>query len=179
MKFRKWEDKQRSLYGKILLITGLRSLGIKSYSLKDLKYTKFLRPYFDGLVDFNISHSGEYTICAISETNKIGIDIEEIQDIPLFGFDSQFSKKEWGKVLQAENRLQAFYTLWTQKEAFLKAIGTGLNLALNEVVIRDNKITWDDREWYLKEIKLDKRYVSHLATDITLPTILIEKVEFF
>lgn len=178
LKHRKWEDKQRSLFGKLLLITGLKSLGLISYSLKDLKWTKFRKPYFDNVTDFNISHSGEYTICAISNTNKVGIDIEEIQDIPLYGFESQFSKKEWEKVLNAENSLRSFYTLWTQKEAFIKAIGTGLYFPLNEVFIENNKIIWDNKEWLLEEINLDQRYISYLSTDNFLPKLVIEKIEF-
>jgi 4'-phosphopantetheinyl transferase len=178
MKFRKWQDRQRGLLGKSLLITGLRSLGLNSYSLKHLKHTDLQRPYFDNSIDFNISHSGEYTICAISETNRIGIDVEEIQNIPLQGFESQFSRIELDKISQAENNLHAFYTLWTQKESFLKAIGTGLYVPLNKIAIEDNKIVWEDKEWFLHEIKLDQGYVSYLSTDSFRPTVVMEEVEF-
>lgn len=178
IRYRKWEDKQRSLFGKLLLIKGLRSVGLNSYSLKDLKYTRFLKPYFDNHVDFNISHSGEYTICAISETSKIGIDVEMILDIPLIDFDSQFSQKEWQTVLQAKNPLHYFYTLWTMKESFLKAIGSGLNVPLNEVNIKSNKIIWEGKEWFLHELPLDQNHISYLSADIPTPKIVMEKIDF-
>ena len=58
MKFKKWQDIQRSLLGKMLLITGLKSLGLDFYSINQLKFTKFQRPYFDNsIVDFKLDHT--------------------------------------------------------------------------------------------------------------------------
>ncbi len=54
MKYRKWEDAHRSLLGKALLIYGLDYIGHDSYSLNDLKFTQFERPYFDNSIDFVI-----------------------------------------------------------------------------------------------------------------------------
>nr|WP_211217462.1 4'-phosphopantetheinyl transferase superfamily protein [Segetibacter koreensis] len=167
---------QRSLIAKILLIKGLKQMGLTSYLLSDLKLTEFKRPYFDSLIDFNISHSADYIICAITKTGKIGVDIEAIQNIPILSFEDQFSSKEWDSILQGENVLQSFYILWTQKEAFLKAIGTGLYLPLDKITISDNKIDWNNEEWFLHQIKIDDRYVSHLSTNILSPTIVVEKM---
>lgn len=177
IKFKNWQDVQRGLLSKALLIKGMKALGLCSYSLHQLKLTEFNRPYFDNSVDFNISHSGEYVICAISKTNRIGIDIEEIKDVPILEFDSQFSTQEMEEIFQDKNSLHAFYTLWTQKEAFLKAIGTGLYVPLHQISINNNKIMWDDVSWFLTEIKLDQRYVSHLATNIFLPEVIMEEVD--
>lgn len=179
IKFKNWQDIQRSLLSKTLLIRGLKALGLRSYSLDQLKLTEFKRPYFDDLVDFNISHSGEYVVCAISKTNRIGIDIEEIKDIPLLEFENQFSKQELEEILQNKNSLHAFYTLWTQKEAFLKAIGTGLYVPLNKISVKENKIIWNNVKWFLHEIKLDLKYVSHLSTDIFFPQIILKKVDVY
>lgn len=177
-RFRKWEDRQRSLLGNILLLKGLELLNKTAYSLNTLKFTEYNRPYFNNLIDFNVSHSGDYTMCAISETVRIGIDVEEIKDIPISDFNEQFSKKELDMMLGAPDNLKAFYTLWTQKEAFLKAIGTGLNVPLNTVLVYDNKITWKKETWYLHEIGLDSKHISHLSTNIPSPQIIVQKVDF-
>ena len=166
------------MLGKMLLIEGLKSLGYDSSLLNDLKFTSFQKPYFDKPIHFNISHSGEYAICAVSKTNKVGIDIEEIKDIPLIDFDNEFSKKELEEIYNAENPLQLFYTYWTQKEAFLKAIGSGLNVPLNKVAIHENKIIWHQEVWFIKEIKIDTKYISHLSTDIESPAIEIKEIKF-
>jgi len=178
LKFRKWEDRQRGMLGKMLLIKGLESLGHNSSLLNDIKFTSFQKPYFDKPIHFNISHSGEYTICAVSKTNRVGIDIEEIKDIPLIDFDNEFSKKELEEIYNAKNPLKSFYTLWTQKEAFLKAIGAGLNVPLNRLAIDKNRITWNKEVWFLKEIKIDPGYISHLSTNDDLLAITIREVNF-
>ncbi len=178
LKFRKWEDRQRGILGKMLLIEGLKFLGYDSSLLKELRYTAFKKPYFDNLLHFNISHSGDYTICAISKNNIVGIDIEEIKDIPLVDFDNEFSKKELEQIYAAKNPLKLFYRFWTQKEAFLKAIGTGLNVPLNKIAIDNNKIIWKKRIWFLKEIKLDPEYISHLSVDTLSPAIIIKEIKF-
>ena len=163
--FRHWEDAERTLSGNILLMKALETVGIPAESIAQLKYTEFQKPYLDAPVSFNITHSGEYIVCAISKTVKVGIDVEEIKEIPLIDFTQFFYQEEWQAVLDSVDSLHAFYTLWTKKEAFLKVIGSGLSVPVNQVVISDNIIKWEDEEWYLQEISLENKYVSWLCTD--------------
>ncbi len=118
MKFSKWQDAQRSLIGKALLLNGLKCLGLSNYSLNNLKFNEFERPYFNDLIDFNISHSGELTLCAISKTNKVGIDIEKIRDLSMRHFKDHFLEKEWENIRDAKDSLQLFFSYWTQKKLF-------------------------------------------------------------
>lgn len=178
LKYRHWQDAQRSLLGKALLMDGLYSLGLKQYFLKDIKFSNFQKPYFNNLIDFNISHSGEFVVCAICLTGKVGVDIEEIKPVPFDELKMFFSNKECNKIEQAQDSAVSFYRHWTQKEAFLKAIGMGLNVPINEVEILDDKISWCDEEWHLQEIKLDEKYISYLASNIPFTTILIEKMSY-
>lgn len=163
--YRYWQDAERSLAGHILLIKGLEALDIRGYSLAQLKYSAYQKPYFEGRTNFNITHSGQYVLCAISDTDKVGVDVEEIREIPLIDFTQFFYDEEWQAVLNSANQLHAFYTLWTKKEAFLKVIGSGLNVPVNQVVIKDNSIYWKDERWYLHEIPLDPTHVSWLCSD--------------
>lgn len=176
LKFRDWRDAQRSLIGKVILIKALKLMDLTRYTLDNLKFTEFQRIYFDANLDFNISHSEEYIICAISETNKVGIDIEKIKGLQIYDFENQFSNKEWEEILD-DNSLKAFYSYWTKKEAFLKAIGTGLKFPLKNINIIDNKILWHEKPWYLSEIKINREYVSHLATDKSNAEVVIQTVQ--
>ena len=178
LKYRHWEDAQRSLLGKTLLINGLHYLGLKQYLLKDLKFSEFKKPYFDDCIDFNISHSGEFIICAICLTGKVGVDVEEIKPLLPEEFKMYFSHREWKEIEQSPDCLNSFYKYWTQKEAFLKAIGMGLSVPINKVEISGNSITWKNSEWLLHEIKLDKRYIAHLAGNIPLDRIIVEKIRY-
>ena len=176
-KYRKWQDAHRGLLGKILLLSGLESLGLKHYSLTNLKYTQYDRPFFDDLLDFNIAHSGAYILCAISITNKVGIDVEEIQPIPFSDFESNFTATEWETIIQAEN-YTPFFTFWTRKEAFLKAIGKGLNVPLKEISVLNDKVKWKGKDWFLHELKLDKNHIAHLSTDTASPIIILQGMSY-
>ena len=164
--FRKWQDAQRCLIGNILLMEGLKMINKSDLSLDELKFTGYKRPYFNDSFDFNVSHSGQYVMCAVSETSRVGIDVEEIQSIEINDFENEFSLKERQQILQSDKSLYTFFSLWTQKEAFLKAIGTGLYVPLNKIKIEENKIKWNGKEWFLYKIKLGEEYLSHLATNI-------------
>ncbi len=87
------------------------------------------KPYLVNTKDcyFNISHSGDYIICGVSDT-PIGVDIEEIRKAPLDVAEYCFSEDE-NKVLLGKNGKEAdrlFYAFWTLKESYLKRIGIGL-----------------------------------------------------
>lgn len=93
----------------------------------------------DQALQFNLSHSKNWAVYAISKTMPVGIDIEaiaenkEIDDIAR----RFFSPEEFEEInhLQGKNKLQAFYNGWTRKEALLKGIGEGLHYSLAKVVV--------------------------------------------
>ncbi len=178
LKFRKWEDMQRALLAKCLLVESLKSLNLYNCSLKDLQFTTFNRPFFPAGPDFNISHSGQFVICAFSDDARIGIDIEEIKDIPLRDFDREFSTEEMENIQKSNDSLRSFYNLWTKKEAFLKAIGKGLSVPLSKVSFQNDMIAWDNDFWYLTGIVVDQNYASHVCINAKESEIRIKEVFF-
>jgi len=178
LKFRDRKDAERSLFGKLLLLKGLDFLELSEYKLTELKYTSYQRPYFNEDFDFNIAHSGEYTLCAISKTCKVGIDVEEIRPTVLTDFKSQFTMEEWDRITTSVNSLNAFYTLWAQKEATVKAFGEGLSIPLKQIYIANGKALWDDKVLYLFQLELSHTHISYLATDTTAPEIVMQSVVF-
>jgi len=78
---------------------------------------------------FSVSHSGNYALYAFICQYEVGIDIEyidkdfEIEDI-LPTILSPTEQNLWYSV-PLEERLQTFFSLWTCKEAYLKAFGKG------------------------------------------------------
>jgi 4'-phosphopantetheinyl transferase len=86
-----------------------------------------------GGIDFNVSHSGSMSVLAFAR-GPVGVDIEWIRPVTdmdaivrrYFGPEEQ---KQWTKVA-AEKRGPAFFSGWTRKEAYLKALGAGLSLPL-------------------------------------------------
>ena len=90
-----------------------------------------LSPGPDGArVEFNLSHSGDVAILAITEGAVVGVDVEQVVPISnLQGMASRFFSMYENAALNQmppETRDFAFYCCWTRKEAFLKALGHGL-----------------------------------------------------
>lgn len=83
---------------------------------------------------FNLSHSGDHLLVGIAR-EELGVDLEVIR--PGLQFlrlaDRYFTPAE-AETLRSVPKSQqpeAFYTLWTRKEAYVKALGTGLSEGLN------------------------------------------------
>lgn len=92
-----------------------------------------------GGIEFNLSHSHEQALIAATQQTVVGIDLEFVKNE--FGFHEVagrfFTEREVSalRALPSSLQRQAFYKCWTSKEAFLKAKGTGLSGALDEVEI--------------------------------------------
>ena len=81
------QNKHSHLFGKLLLQEALMHYNYPPDCLENLQYNAFGRSYINDEIDFNIAHSGAFVMCAISDKVKLGIDIEEIQDIDLKYFN--------------------------------------------------------------------------------------------
>lgn len=160
---RRWQDALATLYGRKLLKAGLDRFGV-SASLGDIKYGKNGKPYLsESRVCFNISHSGEYVVCAISdEVEILGVDIEKHKTINIFDFYNIWTKEEW-KLIQEED-ISTFYKFWTRKEAVIKAEGTGLELPLKEISVLGPTTLLNNQLFYLTPLTIDSGYSLHLAT---------------
>lgn len=84
---------------------------------------------------FNLAHSGGLAAYAISSRRKLGIDLERVQ-AESAGEDiarRYFSAREVSdlETLSPGEKVTAFFRCWTRKEAYLKALGTGLQTPLD------------------------------------------------
>jgi 4'-phosphopantetheinyl transferase len=162
-KFYRWQDGQASLLGKILLRKGLKDLGFDD-DLTKIKYTEYGRPFLEGLGDFNISHSGNCLVCAISTNEKVGIDIEEIRLISVESFKGQFLAEEWAAVMISNDIVRSFFELWTAKESVAKADGRGLTIPLKKIFLENGQSRIDGSLWHYKNIPLFDHCIVHIAS---------------
>ncbi len=173
-RYRRWQDAQAFLLGRYLLAAGLKALGYKSQILSDIQYTKYNRPYLPVPIDFNISHSGNYVLCAFS-TAKAGIDIEAIRQVDIDDFTICFSARELATINDAPDKYNEFFRHWTIKEAAIKADGRGLSLQVDTIPAADPVI--DGTRWFVHKIDIDKGYMAHIATSEVLDgPVLIERI---
>jgi 4'-phosphopantetheinyl transferase len=81
-------------------------------------------------IQFNLSHSGDYCLLALRKNYPVGVDLEEVRDLPhaMEIAARQFTQAE-AKLLASlkdDARRDAFFALWTHKEAAIKALGASL-----------------------------------------------------
>lgn len=89
-------------------------------------------------IQFNLSHSHDRAVYAISAKYPVGIDIEYIHPLPAADLVDRFfslAEREIFHSLPESIQQAAFFHAWTQKEAFLKACGTGLTTPLNQIEV--------------------------------------------
>lgn len=91
------------------------------------------------ILHFNLSHSGDLALIAINRECPIGVDIERAKPgRPFQRLSERFFSGIESSILCSlpqEEQESAFYACWTRKEAYLKAIGTGLATPLNAFVV--------------------------------------------
>src|ERR1700749_3492577 len=76
------KDRQASLLGKLLLYKLLEKMEGREKDLSRLIYTTNGKPLLERTgVSFNISHSGDYVVCAMTDQQQIGVDIEKIEEV--------------------------------------------------------------------------------------------------
>jgi len=177
-KFKRWEDRHASLLGKLLLLKGLEKYGVNYLSLSNLSYNKFGRPSLGALIDFNISHSGEYVVCAFTDQGKVGIDIEKINNISLLDFNRFMADDEWHDIMSHDPPHEKFYDYWTIKESVMKAYGKGLSIPLKDICIKNNKAMLYNSQWFVKEVKIHFAYKCHISLNSKPLDIMIEKIDF-
>ena len=81
---------------------------------------------------FNLSHSREIAVLALSAETDVGIDVEALRPIERAVALDHFSPTELASLspLQGDAWLKSFYLCWTRKEAIVKAEGVGLSFPL-------------------------------------------------
>ncbi len=115
---------------------------------------------------FNISHSGGWVLIAVANA-ELGIDIEMADEDFSFGeiLSEHFNPEEGDFVTKAANPTQAFFYLWTRKEALTKAWGTGLQENLKTVRVLDSG-PWTDTQkktWKIASFNASPNYPAALA----------------
>lgn len=129
-------------------------------------------------ITFNVSHSGEIALFAITRGRDVGVDVEQVRrnsDLEsiarrFFSLDEQRQLA----VLDPEARIEAFFRCWTRKEAFIKATGDGLSLPLKQfdvsLAVGETNALLATRpdggeagRWLLRDVPGEKDYVAALC----------------
>lgn len=108
-------------------------------SVEQLTFDKSGKPYlFNSKFYISLTHSKEYVGCALSDT-RVGIDIEQIRQVKEVVIDRVCSAAE--KEYLSTKDADEFFTLWTLKEAYIKASSSNLSKLAELSFVEEGKIT--------------------------------------
>jgi 4'-phosphopantetheinyl transferase len=127
---------------------------------------------------FNVSHSYKMAIIGVALDRQLGVDIEKIQEgKDHMGMANRFFSKREQTELSATpdaDRTRAFYSCWTRKEAFVKAVGDGITYGLDTFAVSvrpdDERPSLDihgnstnEEPWSVFNIPMNDNYMASLA----------------
>lgn len=130
---------------KFIIRHGIRNILIQKYTgllapKIEFEFSPHGKPTLvDSSLQFSTSSSNSKTLIAFTRGANLGIDVEAIKPIPhlddlvAYGFSPQ-EQTEFS-ILPPEIKPEIFFHIWTQKEAFLKAIGKGLAIPPQAVTV--------------------------------------------
>jgi 4'-phosphopantetheinyl transferase len=131
-------------------------------------------------LNFNLSHSGGIALCAISYKRNVGIDIERKRHIKDWKDVAQscLAKEELETLiaLPKEECSTGFLKLWTQKEAYIKALGQGLSYPLQQfcihnksgeasIVVYDRHDPQQQGRWEFHDIHITNDHIATLVVE--------------
>ena len=146
------------------------------------RYNPYGKPFIEnkeGLC-FNLAHSQDVAVFGFSIEREIGIDVEQIRQISDMEVLAArfFCKEETAKLMRLlpSDRCSAFFRCWTRKEAYIKALGKGLGIDLDQfevsfspgepvALLRSLPGFEEASHWHLREIPLEPDYVGAVAAE--------------
>jgi 4'-phosphopantetheinyl transferase len=186
--FRFLKDRQRFIAARGILRAILsRYLKVEPGLLR-FCYNAYGKPALDSgtgrsnEISFNMAHSGQLAVYALTLTRQLGIDIEHIRAVPDYERIAEqfFSPQEQSalRAIPAHLKSEAFFNCWTRKEAYVKARGEGLSLPLDQFAVsltpgepaRLLSIAGAPHElahWSLRELQPGPGYVGAVAIGAT------------
>lgn len=143
-------------------------------------YNEYGKPALEGeqSLQFNMSHSHEIGLVAVTRDAAVGVDVEHIRaDFASEDIATRFFSRlevETFSSLPKEERVAAFFRCWSRKEAYIKAIGKGLSQPLDgfDVTLAPSDPAAllrageeDKLQWTLSDIDVGPDYASALAVE--------------
>jgi 4'-phosphopantetheinyl transferase len=129
------------------------------------------KPYLENLekpgafpLSFNLSHSGELALVAVGGVPEIGVDVERTRPMPDWEEIARVSfhaaETEWVRTTAADRQTEAFFQVWTAKEAYIKASGRGMAHPLDSFAVVGAA---PQSEYVITRLELPQGYAGAVA----------------
>jgi len=168
------EAAQSYVYAHLLLREMLRDIaGIERPTFCKTAYGK---PYIAGSdICFNLSHTKDRVAVALAFEREIGVDIERLDPhrVDEVTARQMFAPDEFNLWLNAANRSEAFFRIWTVKESIMKATGLGSALPLRDFNVTLSSPQFvhspDGARWYCESGLLNQQHAWSLTVSLQDP----------
>ncbi len=130
------------------------------------QYLENGKPYVAGTeIGFNVSHSGDWVVLAFGHNRNIGVDVEKIRrDMDVMSIASRYFTAEEAQRIEASDDVHAlFFHHWARKEAYVKALGSGLFRELSSFAVPDEDGEKDG--WFFHRVEAGSKYAAAVVTD--------------
>ena len=133
---------------------------------------------------FNLSHSYGLALCGLSRNRMVGVDLERVRLLTEYEqiMEQVFCPQEIRTLtaLPDPMRQRTFFSNWTRKEAYIKALGRGLSIPLNRFDVSagspvPTSVTSESwgfpktTRWSLQDLNLGDKYVGAVAVEGDTP----------
>lgn len=127
---------------------------------------------------FNLSHSHDMALYAVTRGREIGVDIERFRpDVEAEKLAERFFSPREATVLRTlpeRLRTEGFFNCWTRKEAYIKAEGEGMAIPLSSfdvsltpgepaALLRSQKDPQEASRWSMQALDPEPGYAAALA----------------
>ncbi len=163
------DDKKRCIAGGLMI-----NLFFKN---NVISVNPFGKPFAENGSCFNLSHSGDYVLFALSECS-VGCDIEKIKFVNAEKLGRLvFCSNEIEKIKSSSDKTGIFLDLWTKKESLLKCIGEGFHRSAKSVDVSRNIFSENGINYYLKTWHFSDYVISVCSKNNDFPQ-YIEFIDF-
>lgn len=131
------------------------------------------KPVLPGGPGFSLTHAGDLVGVAVHPGGHVGLDVEQVRELAdLAGMAAHVCSPQ-----ETAPDADAFFTLWTRKEALLKAVGTGLATPMSSITLGPaGVLDWTGEDaprdpLWLRDLRPAARYHAAVAGTGTPPVV--------
>jgi 4'-phosphopantetheinyl transferase len=178
-RFRFAQDKLRYIAGRSALRMILANYLDVPPSRVEFRYGPNGKPELRGPLEnqlwFNLTNSGDLVLAAISNGRQTGIDVEKLASTVKVDYIAAqfFTENELSSIVAVPIKCRPglFFEFWTRKEAFVKALGDGLSIPLDQFDVtgwRDGflfQAKGFEGDWFVRSFVPEPGYVAALVVE--------------
>jgi 4'-phosphopantetheinyl transferase len=126
----------------------------------------------DSELEFNVSHSRDRLLIAVTSGRAVGVDIEfRRSGLSMVSIAKRwFAPDEQTFFQTSENPERDFFDIWAKKEAYVKALGLGIYKDLNTFAVPVGgkpsfPMIGNDGLWFFQTLEIDSAYAAAVVSE--------------